>query len=775
MTSWVGEELDSLKTKADEAVLDDTHKTIDDVQTLLEGGPPRQPVDFEKEKAKFTKGRELSTPDGGDPTAAAPPNDPKGAAPLSATVQLGQRIELIHFGVVHRDARKNFDCAEPLDDCDAELDLTKVVGGRAVAFRAALERETILLACFGQAVEAALDEKDQKEGKTSDLLQVAADLVGGAAHKTADTAVAADMAPFITKLNAVWAALDQEEISYADLHAAGRKLHALRANLAKYLFELIDPKKAPPGPNTPGLLSDLPLVGSIPLPGVLGDAVGFMQKITGKIFDVQMKLSFGLILAMREPIEKACHELTLDAVLARRAPIYPVWYQPPRSDGAGQDQPFAALESPVDASGNLTDIAPIRDAQAAVDSAVSSVNQKINDAVAKPMEVIDFLSTPVTPAPGNPFLADAFQASLGQGAGLPVWQGSEALAELAVRTICTSIVDEVPAFMQGTVGDVTKGVFRVAVEFVRAVYGVLCTYPSVVIDTDALMAAGRKHVLMELINVATDKLGLDALLKDLSFAIPAPPFVPAGINFPTGKELSVAPLVAKLKDILADKLEPYLAPVIDYATSGLATRLTGARAWAGASGLTMEAHLGQLPVEIALLFRHLFGPLWSLVTDTLMGALSDAVAEIMGPAAKGIGYAQDAVGKVEGIIDSVEAKAKHARDYAANVEQKAKDLLAKASSINVGIGNTQDLSDIANAAKALDDAVGADVLGPDAAKNAAVGAFVKVAMFDPSTRKKKGRGKKIDAAELAKVSADHQWDRIDAGGPSAPAAAGGAK
>ena len=92
-----------------------------------------------------------------------------GAAASSSTLSVGKRIEFIHFGRVHRDWARNFQHDEMILDV-ATVDLTGMVGSRAICFRAALEREAVLLAGIAHATQAALAERQEKEGATADLL-----------------------------------------------------------------------------------------------------------------------------------------------------------------------------------------------------------------------------------------------------------------------------------------------------------------------------------------------------------------------------------------------------------------------------------------------------------------------------------------------------------------------------------------------------------------------------------------------------------------------------
>ena len=347
--------------------------------------------------------------------------------------------------------------------------------------------------------------------------------------------------------------------------------------------------------------------------------------------------------------------------------------------------------------------------------------------------------------------------------GVRVFAGSSKLADAAVAAFFQGVGIKVPAVMTGFVGDLIKNVFRLSIQFVRSVYGVLVGYREMSIDIDAIISAGRRHLLLELINLITEKLGLDELVKDLKIELPQPPFLPAGLTWPAGGEISAAPVVAALKDLLAEQAEPALAPVVDFTVSGLATRITGARAWAGPTAFTMEVHLGQLPGEVSMLFRHLMGPLWELLNDTVQKAINDAVGKALGPAADALGFAKDKVGFVEDTIKEAEAKADAARKYASNVEQKAKDLVDKLSSVQVGTGDNSDIGKIQDAANALEDAAGADPFATDEAGAQVIKAFEKLDFqFKPSARKTRVTAKKIDSAAIGK--AQHKWDEAEAPG-----------
>jgi len=754
---------------ADDAVLGKAKKTADDFKDLL-AGPKRTPIDIEKEKAVFVRGETLSTPGGGPlkvPSKPKPSNE-KGPTPVSK-VSSGKPIEFISFGRVHRDITTTFPATSANDDID-ELD-AKVDPGRALYFRAAVEREAIFLHVLADAIGIALADKEKKEGSFGDLMKAAVDLVGGMGGN-ATAAESADLKPFITKIAAQWDAINVSDIAYGDLHTAAIKLQEVRANLASYLLTQAGKKKdAPPAPA--GLLSHLPLIGDVPLPSPIGDIVGTFKKVGGKLHDVSNALIYGLTLAMQPAIESACVDITLDTIKERRPRAYPVWYGSdqlaPKKDE--DKKPFSDLKVDDPLGGQLKDIKALRDVDSGVQGFVADRNKNINDAVEKPMEVVDFLSKDVPTAPGNKYLDAAFQAAIPSAAPAdgsppppPALGGSEKLGEIAVAAFYSACTDDIPDFMKGFVESIFEYVFAVCVEFLRSVYRVLNgLHVTDTVSTEELTAAGSTHILTHLVDFLTSKLGLDELIAHHTVTIPsAPKFLPAGINWPGGDVLSAAPIAAKLKQLLLDKATPYLRPVVDFAMSGLAQRLNDRRAWAGGSALTMEVHLGQLPTELALLFRNLIKPLWDFLDNTCLEVVKDTVAKGMGPAAKAVGLAGDAMGIASSFISDAEQKAKNAQAYAKKIEDKAADLIQKLQSVSVSLSNQQQLGDIGDAAKALKNAITADPLAggpksgngndPSQDPNAPGVGF-------PANRKRKGKGKPILDDDLDALKDDEKWPK----------------
>lgn len=782
------ENVDAEKKVADARGFVDDHglKKVDEnvskLSDLLEGRK-RKALELSKE-LPFIRDEDIGTPSGGPvevPVAAT--DAAAGGPPKASTSAVGSTIEFLCFGRLHRDTVLGFAASAPNDD--GVLLEPSATPGRALYFRASIEREAVLLAGIADAIEKALAEKGKQEGNLGTLMKVAGDLLGGAPG-TQGSAASADMKPFVSKVEEAYKKVDKAEISYADLHEAGRDLHKVRANLEAYLFQQLDKKGAPAA--GPSLLSELPLMGSVPLPGELGSIVKTFRDVGGKLHDVFNGMLFGLSVGMLPAIKTACHDITLDVIKGGKSPIYPVWFEPLPKDA--EERRREALKKTRDArrplanygmgdvlTGNVLKGLGGDEVNDALKTGVRQANNSVNDVAETPLEIIDFLSTKVPKVPGHRFLDAAFQGSTNDKA---VLGGSEKLSEIAVAAFYSACAESVPGFMHGFVEDFVGYVFAVCVEFLRSTYRVLCALdPGAIVSTEQLVAAGTTHVLTHLLDFLTDKLGVDKLiedftinLKDVTDKVPKIP----GINLPTAP-ISAAPIAAKLKELLVDKAKPLLVPVVDFAMSGLARRINERRGWAGLA-LTMEAHLSQLPAELALLFRDLFKPLWSFLTDTLMHVVSDVVGKALGPAASLLGVVGEPVGFAKKFIDQAHAYADQAQEFAKRAEEKADHLINELSSVTIGGDKgDQDIRDIGAAIGGLHDHVTKNPFqekAEDEKRRKDEEARKSGASFF-ATRTRTGKGTPILPAELEKVRPHLLWLKsLPKPGSAAQAKAGAA-
>ena len=142
-------------------------------------GEAPKPAAMKQATPKFLKG---------DP---APIDEPKGNAPGSTALahpnvfDPKMPVEFIHFGRVHSDVHDVFNHDQELDDTKADALKDLPTGGRGIAFRAALQREAILLDGFIGSVQGVLKECKGSEGAADKLIGAATDLMSGGSKKGA--------------------------------------------------------------------------------------------------------------------------------------------------------------------------------------------------------------------------------------------------------------------------------------------------------------------------------------------------------------------------------------------------------------------------------------------------------------------------------------------------------------------------------------------------------------------------------------------------------------
>lgn len=728
---------------------------------ILGGPTPRAPADIAKEEAHFTRGTDLRTADGKPPVVQTPVSK-DGEPPKPSVADFGRPIEFIHFGYVHRDDARNFE--HPKLDDSLRIDAARPVGARAIVFRAALEREAVLLGATVLATRAVLEAKGQSGGATTDLLTTAADLVGGASRGTSQRAAAGDLAPFLGKLTAIWSLIAPIAIRYAALHEAGIKLHEVRVNLRAYVREQLRALQNAPEASRQGLLADLPLIGAIKIPGALGEVVGFLQKVTDKAQDVRVTTVFALVLAMAPAVDQTCHKATLRALGERFTPIYPVWRAVAAGGDGAHESDFATYNPEEPAKG----IPGASTLNKWAKDAASAYNKTLNSAAGEPLKVVSFLKKKTARAPSAEWLDDAFQVSTAPDAVPGPLAGGGTLGEVAFVAFARALggSDAIPGFLTGFARTMVTGVFQIAAEFLRAVYVRLCAMDvGETVSTEAMVQAGREQVLLSLQDFALHRSGLAAVIGKIRASIPELPYTPPGVHWPQG-ELFAEPIVAAVKKPLAEKLGPFLNPVVEFAMRNLAGRLNATRAWAGMS-VTMEVHLGQLPAELAALFTDLFGPLWDFYNKTLMGAVNDGVNAAVGPLADAVGLTKKGARGALGMIADAERKAAQAQAWAKKVEDQAQNLYARASEAMGAMGKINDARSLggamgsalvaAGAADTLSDALNAGAFGGAAGPPGDDAPFPE-SSFQPRIRMPVGVGAKVDKAARDEVEPYNLWD-----------------
>jgi len=170
----------------------------------------------------------------------------------------GEVIEFIHFGFVHPDYSTNFGHQNSIpDDGDAKLPQDPATpGSRAVMYRGALERETLLLSGFVASTQTVLQEREQNEGSIGGdassmigaAVSEASSLLGGGSSAPANSGgpKSTDLNGENSKVKSVGGNLNAAAMTYTITHQAGEDLAQARANYRQVLQKVAQPPAGSP-------------------------------------------------------------------------------------------------------------------------------------------------------------------------------------------------------------------------------------------------------------------------------------------------------------------------------------------------------------------------------------------------------------------------------------------------------------------------------------------------------------------------------------------------
>lgn len=549
-------------------------------------------------------------------------------------------IDFIHFGRLHGDDGARF-VHEALKDTAPEFELAEDALGRGAIFRAALERETLLLHQFATCSQKALKDYESSQGPIGELAGAAMDLLSSDAP--------ADQPPDPAELDVhkedianSGGLANQDEIRWIDLHMAGRDLHQHRADYRQYCQDAsryyVKKDGGGGGGGLGGLIPDLP--------GVT-DAVKTVQGIVFKAFDLYL----GMFLLNRETfepvIEDESYALSLRAIRERWRPIYGIWFpEPPppaNDDGDGPPKDENFFEEAMG------------DAEEAVDDAKSSVDDALDDARG-------FLGIEDDPPScrGTAPLTKIFAALRGQPDEDFPAQTSPTAASQHIAAFEEILGFEVPDFIQEIIAELTAA----NIDLLERVYdAILWTGAGQPITVPVMTKAGREALADKLVALAArfipglGILGSDDKLVGVS-----------GFGDVGGKSLS-----NMASRYLDQGLGDQLAKVAELSSGELAPVLEEARQAAGDDGRAMELLLGRLPYVLTLQFRNTFFPLIDLVLDAVFGAIAGPAASAMSPVKSFLSGAYD---RAKGVYDDamgVYDDVMDAKEKAERVQEKLAD------------------------------------------------------------------------------------------------------
>ncbi len=571
----------------------DFGSALDTASSLLGGPKGGAAAAAPDAKVTWHKGDNLGIPD---------PTEGGAHAPEDLRVHDGGvAIEFIHFGHVFPDSSLNFSHADKKDD--ELLDLENGAKSRAIMFRAALEREAILVSGFMTGCQKALKEYEDSKGGLGDAIGMVSDFIGGGGGSSAGPK-ASDVDAHGAKIKAAGAVINVAAVQYKDIHQAGIDLYQNYRNFEAFRNKMID---SPPGSGGgPGLLSQVSAIAGA-LPGI-GNIVKIIQGIAFKMFDVYLGIYLRIGKEQEQKICNACRDITVNAIQTKFSPVYPVWHPKP--------------DAPPDPNANSgTGIGFIDDAKKTVDKTTKDIK--------------DFFEGTSKDAPGAPFVDLAFgiapPPAPKDGDPKPQIAPPKEIADLVVSAFKKAIdVDSLPDFLL----TIIKEIVEIDAEFLRAMYKKLCEMdPKDPIVDEELLVAARKRLLQKLVDLLISQISILQKVKDFSVGV-------QGMNLSPGRALDAGE--DELNKDLGEKLDPVLKIFVGQCVDVL----EGVRQQADKNkAMTMEAYLGLFPYVLALNFRNTFFPVWDLLVDNTFGK--------MGPLSSVVNSAKSAMKDAKDKVDLV--------------------------------------------------------------------------------------------------------------------------
>jgi hypothetical protein len=529
-------------------------------------------------------------------------------------------IEFVHYGHVHAADGSAF-VHDLIDDRKGEAEIEEDDVGRAVPFRAAIHRETLLLHEFVKSTQATLTDYNSSQGPLGAVAGAAMDLITGD-EPEAQPPDPAELDDHVKEISEAGGLVNKEDVKWLDVFTAGKDLHQYRAdhalfceNAKKHFIE----KEGGGGEGLGGLLPEMPGV---------SDGIKLVQSILFKAYDIYLAMYLLFREEFEDDIVDACYELSIKAVKERWRPVYPIWFPqppPPPPPGGGPPGPTNPIEEAIEAAKKAKD----------------KVEKKVDGVV---QDVKDFLGFEDDPpdAPGR----DVVEALFSKFSGDPDALAQPTASSVFVTAFREAIgLDSLPEIIETVIAEITAanlGLLR------RVFHGIITTRGQMPIDVNAMSRAGRDELSHKFFEIA------GRLIPGLGFLNDGTNLFKAGDTKFGGEQI---------KHFGADKVDglmgSQLGTIAELSSAKLAPILETARTTAGDDGITMELLVGQFPMLLSLQFRNTFFPLVDLVMGAVFGAIagpmSNAIAPVRGFLTGAMGDVSDAYKDAKEVYDTVNA------------------------------------------------------------------------------------------------------------------------
>ncbi len=655
----------------------------------LGSGAASGPAAVENKPMTFKPDEAIDSPEGNTPGATAPNS-------YQNVFDTRQPIQFIHCGRVHASICDVFP-HDTLADDNRDALTSAGPSVRALEFRAALEREALLLHGFIRAAQRTVEERKNSSSDVEAMANMASSLLGGGGSSGPQPQ---NFDPYLDGVTKPGGTINKSDISYKEIHKAGKDLHQARTNFNANMPKLLTDAMGSSGGNPLGdLASQVPIP---PIPGV-GDVLKVIMDILFKMFELHAATYAKLREKFEPAIEEACHARTLAAIREPRAPIFDVWSRLPPPEAAAQ---------PED---NLVDVGHTGVDE--VDSSVDQANQAardVKDGVSKAQKAWqDFWNTTPEPGPGEAQLRAAFEPI--SKPGEPVADAFHSVMGIQIPGPIRWPLDKICAANAGML----EAVFLAMQD------------PDIApkMDAEAFMAAGR-HYIQDVIR---------GILLDL---IPGFGIGPADEKWAAGKTASM------MDEYLGEKIEP----VLETAMGGLLGEFQAIQeSLKDKQAHTLEPYLGGAPLMLAVLVRNTYFPIWQLVVDEVLARVGAGAAAAASPVRSMMDGARGAVADARQKASELNQDIKDQATGATNdVKAKEQGLQNDIKNATYGVGSVG--TPVGAAADSAAGAVGGladSLLGSEAGPGG--GGGDGGAKFPGAKRETKGQGKEIKQEEWKDV------------------------
>lgn len=593
-------------------------------------------------------------------------------------------VHFIHFGRFHTDGYDSYHHDTLQDNKAGALPDGKSMY-RGIMFRAALDREAILINAFIACAASIAQEMSasQSGNNAAGLLhgmdpsslasnplggmsavQNAAGAVSGLLGGNSGTSAAPDassLKPYQSAVQTAGGKVNVTALKYLDLHQAGIDLHQAWVNFDAFVPTMAKPTPVKSGSgllgNIPGSLSSL----GMPSLGGVGDVIGTLTSVLFSMYDIYQGMYQNLRVKLEPTIRDQCYARSLNAIRSSQQPVFDVWSVPPdQSTPPPKPDHKDQILMPVDGIGS----GPFRTVNNTYDKGLNSVDSASN--LCKSWDTF-WNSPPQKQGPGQTELNAITQAFADP-------------TEMVFPAFVSTVANVAKSVTESTFPlTVIKKLLSIIVPACCAMLGdifVQLQDPAFVqggITQDCFDAAGRIYIRTKLASLLLSGGILDAIIAPLNSVLHTADSV-AGSAFqmvqgaaagvlgaiPTVNNQKVLPVgslptltnpylsdltsqgVANKATGMADSLVGKdLDPILNLAMGSLHDEFTATLAKVDQDSMVMEVFLGQLPLLVTSLVRNIFFPFWQLVVDKALGPLGKMANLASSPVADLLSSARD--------------------------------------------------------------------------------------------------------------------------------------